>query len=106
MATTAVSQQRTTNRGRWIAAGVIVIIVAIVAALYFIQSSSASTSTGPATVTVTTGSITASVSGTGALAAEQTLDLAFASSGTVTEVLVTAGNLVNAGPAPGPARHA
>ena len=99
MATTAVSQQRTTNRGRWIAAGVIVIIVAIVAALYFyfIQSSSASTSTGPATVTVTTGSITASVSGTGAIAAEQTLDLAFASSGTVTEVLVTEGNLVTAG---------
>jgi HlyD family secretion protein len=97
MATTTVPQQRTAKRRGWIAAGVIVIIVAIVAALYFTQSSSASTSTGPATFTVTTGSITASVSGTGAIAAEQTLDLAFASSGTVTEVLVTEGDLVTAG---------
>jgi HlyD family secretion protein len=97
MATLTAPKQRTTHRAGWITAGIVVIIVAIVAALFFAQSSTSAASTGPTTVNVTSSSITASVSGTGSIAAEQTLDLAFASGGSVTEVLVKEGDVVTAG---------
>lgn len=96
MATLTAPRQRPANRIGWVA-GAIVIIVVIGAALLFGRPAGPTAGAGPATVNVTAGSITAAVSGTGSIAAEQTLDLAFASGGTVSEVLVREGDAVVAG---------
>ncbi|MCU0490432.1 MAG: efflux RND transporter periplasmic adaptor subunit [Chloroflexaceae bacterium] len=89
------------RRGRWIAAGVVVIIVAIVVALVLsmMQGGTASGASTTSTTSVTRGGLVASVSGSGSIAADQSLNLSFKTSGTVTEVLVEEGNLVKAGQA-------
>ena len=98
MATTTLPQQRTgTRRGRWIAGGIMLIVLAIVAAVLLSTRRGGSAGSTAATVPVTRGPIVASVAGTGAIAAAQTLDLPFQTNGTVTEVLVKEGDLVQAG---------
>jgi HlyD family secretion protein len=98
MATTTLPQQRTgTRRGRWIAGGILLIVLAIIAAVLLSTRRSSSAGTAAATTPVTSGPIVASVAGTGSVAAAQALDLAFQTNGTVTQVLVKAGDLVQPG---------
>ena len=98
MATTTLTGRRTGHRrGRWIAAGIAVIVICIIAALVINRTSSSSSATTVAATTVTRGNVIASVSGSGSIAAAQTLDLAFPTSGSVTQVLVKAGDSVTAG---------
>src|SRR5215217_6052295 len=98
MATTTLTRRRAgSRRGRWIGAGIAVIVIGIIAALLINRTSSSASATTLATSTVTRGNVIASVSGSGSLAAAQTLDLAFSSSGSVTQVLVKEGDSVTAG---------
>jgi len=85
--------------GRWTAAGIVLIVAAILAALAINGGGRRATATGQATVPVTRGNLTAMVAGSGSVAAEQTANLAFQTGGTVTEVLVKEGNLALAGQA-------
>jgi HlyD family secretion protein len=98
MATTTLPQQRASAyRGRWIAGGIALIVLAIIAAVLIGTRRSGSAAATAATVPVTRGTIVASVAGTGSIAAAQSLDLAFQTSGAVTEVLVKEGDQVRAG---------
>ncbi len=83
---------------RWLVAGLVVIVLAILAALAFsITQGGAATSVALPTTTVGRGTLVATVAGSGSIAAEQTLDLPFRVAGSVTEVLVAEGELVQAG---------
>jgi HlyD family secretion protein len=97
MATTTLPQRRPgISRGRWLWIGSAAIALAIIAAILLTRpGSSASTPTLP-TTTVSSGSIVASVAGSGTVAAAQALDLMFQASGSVTQVLVQEGDLVKA----------
>lgn len=101
MATTTLPQRRAggSHRGRWLAAGAAVLVLAVIAGVLVLRSRSASSaaSTATATTAVATSSIIATVSGSGSVAAAQALDLPFQTSGTVTKVLVQAGDSVEAG---------
>jgi HlyD family secretion protein len=98
MATTTIPQQRAgSNRGRWIWAGLALIVLAIAAALLLTRTSSSSSTPTISTTTVTPGNIVATVDGSGTIAAAQSLDLTFQTSGTVTQVLVKEGDSVQAG---------
>ncbi|HET9221744.1 MAG TPA: efflux RND transporter periplasmic adaptor subunit [Roseiflexaceae bacterium] len=97
MATTTLPQQRVSaHRGRWIAAGIALIALAIIAAV-LLSTRRGSAAATAATSPVTRGTIVANVAGTGSVAAAQSLDLAFQTSGTVTKVLVKEGDQVQAG---------
>ena len=98
MATTT-QTRRSRLSGRWVVLGVILIVVAIVAALFINGKGQRAAATGPGTTQVTRGNLVASVSGSGAVAAEQTLNLAFQTGGTVTEVLAKEGDVVQTGQA-------
>jgi HlyD family secretion protein len=89
--------RRPARRGRWIGAGIAVIVIGIIAALVINRTSSSSSTTTLATTAVTRGNVIASVSGSGSIAAAQTLDVAFPTSGNVTQVLVKEGDSVTAG---------
>jgi len=100
MATTTLPQPRAgtgTHRGRWIAGIIAVVVLALIAALIISRASSSAATTTVATTTVASGTIIASVAGSGSVAAAQSLDLAFQTSGTVTQVLIAAGDSVVAG---------
>ncbi|NNJ10108.1 efflux RND transporter periplasmic adaptor subunit [Chloroflexales bacterium ZM16-3] len=99
MATTTLPRGHAVRRGRWIAGGVAVIVLALIAALLITRQASAPTAGSTATTTVSLGALTASVTGSGTIAAEQTIDLPFRASGSVTEVLVSEGDVVTAGQA-------
>jgi HlyD family secretion protein len=86
------------NRGRWIGAGVAVIVLAIAVALLLNRPQSGAATT-ISTTTVARGNIVATVSGSGTVAAAQTLDLPFQTSGKVTDVFVSEGDTVDAGQA-------
>ena len=85
--------------GRWLAGGIALIVIAIVAALWLSGAIKRPTaaSAAPATVAVTRGNLIATVAGSGSVAAEQTVSLGFQGTGTVTEVLVKEGDVVQAG---------
>jgi HlyD family secretion protein len=99
MATTTLPERRTGRRhGRWIGAGIVVIVIGLIAALVLNRTASSGTSTATvATTTVTRGNVVASVAGSGTVAAAHALDLSFQTSGTVTQVLVKEGDSVTAG---------
>jgi HlyD family secretion protein len=97
MATTTLPRRRAGLSGRWLIGGIALIVVAIVVAVVISGASRRSTTVGPATVPVTRGDLVATVAGSGSVAAEQTLNLPFQTSGTVTEVLVKEGASVQAG---------
>jgi len=82
-----------------VAIGITVIVVAIVAALLINGRSQRATAAGQATVPVTRGNLVATVSGSGSVAAEQSVNLSFQTAGTVTDVLVKEGDVVQAGQA-------
>jgi HlyD family secretion protein len=87
------------GRGRWLGAGIALIIVGIIAALVVNSFQAQAAPLGATTVSVARGSIMARVAGNGTVAATQTLDLPFEASGSVTDVLVKEGDVVKAGQA-------
>ena len=97
MATTTLPRRRAGLSGRWLIGGIALIVVAIVVAVVISGVSRRSTSVGPATIPVTRGDLVATVAGSGSVAAEQTLNLPFQTSGTVTDVLVKEGDSVQGG---------
>jgi HlyD family secretion protein len=89
--------RRRSSSRRWIVF-VAVAVIAIVAAVLILRGPSSRAATDlPATTKVARGALTATVAGSGSVAAEQTVNLPFASAGTVTEVLVKDGDAVKAG---------
>ncbi|HJZ49282.1 MAG TPA: efflux RND transporter periplasmic adaptor subunit [Roseiflexaceae bacterium] len=97
MATTTLPQRRAgISRGRWIWIGVGAIVLAIIAGVLLTRTSSSSSAPAVSTTTVSSGSVVASVAGSGTVAAAQSLDLAFQTSGSVTQVLAKEGDLVKA----------
>jgi HlyD family secretion protein len=98
MATTTLTGHRTgTRRKRWIGAGIAVIVIGLIVALVINRTSSRSSTTTVSTTTVARGNVIAAVAGSGSIAAAQTLDLAFQTSGSITQVLVKEGDSVTAG---------
>jgi HlyD family secretion protein len=99
MASTSIPRRRSGLSGRWLIGGIALIIVAIAAALVFNGVGRPSAAAAPTTIAVTRGNLVASVSGSGSVAAEQLLNLAFQANGTVTDVLVKEGDSVQTGQA-------
>ncbi len=85
-------------RRRW-ALGCLVLIVVAIGAVLVIGNlnKSATALTPPGTVVVTRGDLVASITGSGTIAAEQSLNLSFPNGGTVTQVLVKPGESVKPG---------
>jgi HlyD family secretion protein len=77
--------------------GLLVVAVAVAAAFVWRGPSSRAAADAPATTVVQRGVLVATVAGSGSVAAEQSLNLPFASAGTVDEVLVKDGDTVKAG---------
>jgi HlyD family secretion protein len=98
MATTTLPRRKGLS-GRWIAVGIVLIVVAILAALFINGRGQRAAASGPGTTPVTRGNLTAAVAGSGSVAAEQTVNLAFQTGGTVTDVLVKEGDTVKTGQA-------
>jgi multidrug efflux pump subunit AcrA (membrane-fusion protein) len=85
-------------RGRWLNAGLGIVLVAVIAAAYFTVNQDDSTATvSTRTATVTQGALTATVTGSGNLASSRTSSLAFGASGKVTAVDVKVGDKVKKG---------
>jgi len=97
MATTTLPRTETRGRGRWIAGGIALIVLAIIIALVLSGAQRRGATPTTATVPVTRGSVVSSVAGSGTVAAAQTLDLVFQTSGNITQVLVKEGDTVAAG---------
>ena len=98
MATTTLPRRKKLS-GRWMAVGIVLIVVAILAALFINGKGQRASATAQSTVPVTRGNLTAAVAGSGSVAAEQTVNLAFQTGGTVTDVLVKEGDVVQSGQA-------
>ena len=98
MAATLLPRRRGVRR-RWLVAGVLLIIVAIVAGLVLSGPPAPARASQTSLVTVTRGDIASTISASGAVAAEQTLALSFQTGGTVDAVLVVAGDRVTKGQA-------
>lgn len=99
MATTT-APSNTARAGRtvpWRIIGTIVIILAIIAGVILGTQGRSPNTTGVSTVPATRETVVATVSGSGTIAAAQSIDLPFQTSGTVTEVLVAEGDTVTAG---------
>ena len=98
MATTTLPHRKRLS-GRWMAVGIVLIVAAILGALLINGRGQTATAKGQSTVPVTRGNLTAAIAGSGFVAAEQTVNLAFQTGGTVTEVLAKEGDVVKAGQA-------
>src|SRR4051812_16884768 len=95
MATSTLPQRRAgISRGRWIWIGIGAIVIAIIIAVLLTRTSSSSSTPAVSTTTVASGNIVATVDGSGTVAAAQSLDLTFQTTGSVTQVLVKEGDLV------------
>jgi HlyD family secretion protein len=94
---TALSRPATALRGRWLTAGIIIIVVAIIAAIAINSMTRPSAASAISTTTVARSQIVATTAGSGTIAAAQSLDVAFATSGTIAEILVSEGDQVRAG---------
>lgn len=104
MATAAATIGKQKKRGinPWLIVGAVVIVLAIGAAVLITNRASTAAQTAAAaikTIPVTRGTIIGSVSGSGAVTADQSLDLAFQTNGQVTSVLVKEGDVVKQGQA-------
>lgn len=89
--------RRRSSSRRWIVLAVVVVVAVLVGVFLLRGTSSRAATDAPATTTVTRGSLVATVAGSGSVAAEQSVNLPFASAGTVTEVLVKDGDSVKTG---------
>ncbi|MCX6030181.1 MAG: efflux RND transporter periplasmic adaptor subunit [Chloroflexi bacterium] len=96
MATTTLPRRKKLS-GRWMAVGIVMIVVAIAAALLINSNAQRGAATPRPTVPVARGNLVVTVAGSGSVAAEQSLNVAFQTAGTVTEVLVKEGDTVQAG---------
>lgn len=96
MTTTTLPRRRGPSR-RWLALGAVLATVAIIAAFVLSGNARGAAAPAPATVPVTRGLLVAMVAGSGTIAPEQSLNLAFQAAGTVTEVLVKEGDTVKTG---------
>jgi HlyD family secretion protein len=86
------------RRGRWLGAGIVLIVVMIIIAVLVNSAQSRAAASVPdPTVPVTRGNIVADVAGSGTVAAAQSLDQVFQTNGTVVEVLVEEGDTVTKG---------
>lgn len=95
--TTTNVKQKKGRLNPWLIVGAVVIVLAIGGAIFITNQASAgaaAASTKQATIPVKRGTIVGSVSGSGAVTADQTLDLAFQANGQVREVLVKEGDTV------------
>src|SRR5581483_157789 len=83
----------------WLIVGAVVIVVALGAAILIVfpPRPAGAAANRISTIPVTRGSITGSVSGSGTVTADQSLDLVFQANGTVREVLVKEGDVVKKG---------
>lgn len=99
MASIAVAPPKRIKINRWLIAGIVLIGVAIGAGALIANSRStgAQATAKVSTVAVSRGNLTQTVSGSGSVTANQTVDLAFPASGIVKEVKVQAGDTVKAG---------
>ncbi|GAB4209587.1 MAG: efflux RND transporter periplasmic adaptor subunit [Roseiflexaceae bacterium] len=97
MASTTFPQRRGISRGGWLAAGIGVIVLAIIVALVMGGAGSRAATSTAATATVTRGPIVATIAGSGTIAAAQSLAVPFQTNGVVREVLVKEGDVVKAG---------
>lgn len=85
-------------RGRWLGAGIALIVLMIIIALVVNSAQSRAANALPdPTVPVTRGNIVADVAGSGSIAAAQTLDQSFQTNGTVVDVLVKEGDIISKG---------
>jgi HlyD family secretion protein len=88
---------RTGGRSRSLIIGIIVIIIAIIAGVLLSGAPGRNQQVSIPTVPASRETLVATVSGSGTIAAAQSVDLAFQTSGTVVEVLVSEGDTVTAG---------
>lgn len=97
MATSSPVAPRRRATRRWLIPLIVVAALVVTASFLLRGSATRAATAAPATTTVTRGSLTATISGSGTVAAEQSVNLPFASAGAVTEVLVNDGDTVKAG---------
>ncbi len=97
MATIPMQRDIGVRRGRWLTAGIVLIILVIGIALVVNTMSVRTAAPTLSTTTVAPGSIVATVAGSGAIAAAQTLNLGFKTAGSVTDVLVKEGDMATIG---------
>lgn len=100
MATAAIGKQKKARLNPWVIVGAVVIGLVIAGVVLVTNMSTAAARTAAARVTtiaVTRGTIVGSVSGSGAVTADQSLDLAFQTNGQVAQVLVKEGDVVKQG---------
>jgi multidrug efflux pump subunit AcrA (membrane-fusion protein) len=81
----------------WVAAGVVVVVVVAGVGAFFLTRGEKSTTASVSTSRVSRGSVTTTVSSAGAVQAQQSRTLGFATTGTLTELDVKAGDTVAAG---------
>jgi HlyD family secretion protein len=95
MATLTLPRKRGIKFNKWLILGAAVVVVGIAAAYFVANTLAADTSARTVTtVAVSRGTITQTVSGSGTVTADRTIDLGFDVTGTVREVLVQAGDTV------------
>src|SRR5690349_4566207 len=88
-------RQRSARR-RWLIIPVL-LLISIAAGGWWLSSRSTSSTATTTTATVSQGTLTSTVSGSGAVAAARTVEVAFQQDGTVTSVDVKVGDQVKAG---------
>lgn len=96
-AVTTIGKQKKRGINPWLIVGAVVIVLAIAGAIFITNranSAAQSATAAIATIPVTRGNIIGSVSGSGSVTADQSLDLAFQTTGQVTQVLVKEGDVV------------
>ncbi|MHB0875032.1 MAG: efflux RND transporter periplasmic adaptor subunit [Anaerolineae bacterium] len=94
--TTTLPRRRGLSK-RWLFAGVLLVVATIAVALVIAAPRPQPLAASGSLVTVSRGNITSRISGTGVVAAANTLGLSFQAAGNVTEVLVEPGDVVEAG---------
>ncbi|WP_129626460.1 efflux RND transporter periplasmic adaptor subunit [Candidatus Oscillochloris fontis] len=97
MSATTLPRRQRREHSRWMGIGIGIIIVAMLAAVAFNLVRTAEQPALHNTTPATSGALVATVSGSGAVVAAQSLDVTFQTSGTVTKVFVSEGDLVVAG---------
>lgn len=99
---TTTLKQKTSGLNPWLIVGGVVIVLAIVGAVVITNMSSAQAQTAVAaqtTIPVTRGTLIGSVSGSGTVTANQSLELAFQTNGQIEQVLAKQGDVVAKGQA-------
>jgi HlyD family secretion protein len=99
MATTTLPRPRGIRLNNRLIVGLTLVALTLAGAFYYTTHTRTTVAAAVSTVTVTRGTITQTVSGNGTVTANQSVDLAFQTSGVVKDVLVKAGDTVKAGQA-------